>query len=215
MKLTREEEAMLGGELGYPVQKSMELLVALGELFEAERMIKVSHVHVAATHQPAEFHTDHISPSRKHGEPLRQIPGLEQSRPHEHRIHAGVDGAPDFVTRGVGSRIVELRQEHRINPFAVRRPGDMTCDLRVYMESKVVPHFIETVQISIVSERDLGTRKAERMYVVVVDRHPAIQSDATDMAEKAALRLGRGPMRGVQGYQIFCGLPVLLSRSRK
>ncbi len=49
MKLTREEETMLTGKYGHPVQKSMQLLVTLGELFEAERMVKVSHVHVAAT----------------------------------------------------------------------------------------------------------------------------------------------------------------------
>ena len=49
MKLTAKEQAMLAGEHGAPVQKSMELLVTIGELFEAERMVEVSHVHVAAT----------------------------------------------------------------------------------------------------------------------------------------------------------------------
>ncbi|MFH1651579.1 MAG: aconitase X catalytic domain-containing protein [Chloroflexota bacterium] len=46
MKLSREEEAMLGGKLGYPVQKSMEILVALGEIYEAEKMVPVTHAHL-------------------------------------------------------------------------------------------------------------------------------------------------------------------------
>ncbi len=46
MKLTNEEEQMLAGKCGYPVQKSMEILVQLGEIYDAEKMIKVSHVHM-------------------------------------------------------------------------------------------------------------------------------------------------------------------------
>ena len=36
MKLTTEEQSMLEGRCGYPVQKSMEILVALGEAYDAE-----------------------------------------------------------------------------------------------------------------------------------------------------------------------------------
>ena len=46
MKLTREEEEMLAGKRGYPVQKSMEILVQLGEIYGAKRMIEVSNVHM-------------------------------------------------------------------------------------------------------------------------------------------------------------------------
>jgi hypothetical protein len=46
MKLTHEEEAMLAGKCGYPVQKSMEILVQLGEIYGAEKMIKISSVHM-------------------------------------------------------------------------------------------------------------------------------------------------------------------------
>jgi predicted aconitase len=45
--LTREEEKMLDGSEGYAVQKSMEILVALGEIFGAERLVKISSVQVA------------------------------------------------------------------------------------------------------------------------------------------------------------------------
>ncbi len=46
MDLTREEMEMLEGKHGYPVQKSMELLVGLGECYGAERMIPVASAHV-------------------------------------------------------------------------------------------------------------------------------------------------------------------------
>ena len=47
MKLTTEEQDMLDGRFGYPVQKSMEILVALGEAYDAESMIPINHVHLA------------------------------------------------------------------------------------------------------------------------------------------------------------------------
>jgi len=39
--LTRLEERMLAGEYGYAAQKAMEILVALGEIYGAERMIEI------------------------------------------------------------------------------------------------------------------------------------------------------------------------------
>jgi hypothetical protein len=47
MRLTREEEAMLDGSAGASVQKAMQLLVTLGEAFDAEGMVEVSSVHLA------------------------------------------------------------------------------------------------------------------------------------------------------------------------
>ncbi|MEM2081367.1 MAG: aconitase X catalytic domain-containing protein [Candidatus Bathyarchaeia archaeon] len=47
MYLTKEEQRMLDGEEGYAVRKSMEILVALGEIYGAERLIKVGSVQVA------------------------------------------------------------------------------------------------------------------------------------------------------------------------
>jgi predicted aconitase len=45
MRLTREEREMLEGEHGFPVQKSMEILVGLGECYDAEKMISASSAH--------------------------------------------------------------------------------------------------------------------------------------------------------------------------
>ncbi|HDJ66422.1 MAG TPA: DUF521 domain-containing protein [Nitrososphaeria archaeon] len=47
MYLTREEEAMLKGEYGYAAQKSMEILVALGKIYDAERMIEIKSAQIS------------------------------------------------------------------------------------------------------------------------------------------------------------------------
>jgi len=47
MHLTKEEERMLDGEEGYAVKKSMEILVALGDIYGAEKLISVGSVQVA------------------------------------------------------------------------------------------------------------------------------------------------------------------------
>jgi len=47
MYLTEKEQKMLNGEEGYAVKKSMEILVALGDIYGAERLIKVGSVQVA------------------------------------------------------------------------------------------------------------------------------------------------------------------------
>jgi predicted aconitase len=46
MRLTPEEEAMLEGKKGYPAQKGMEILYQLGNIYDAEEMIKVENVHM-------------------------------------------------------------------------------------------------------------------------------------------------------------------------
>jgi predicted aconitase len=47
MYLTEKEQKMLDGEAGHAVKKSMEILVALGDIYGAERLIKVGSVQVA------------------------------------------------------------------------------------------------------------------------------------------------------------------------
>jgi predicted aconitase len=47
MHLTNQEKKMLAGEEGFAVQKSMQILTALGEIFGADKMIPVSSVQVA------------------------------------------------------------------------------------------------------------------------------------------------------------------------
>ncbi len=47
MKLTDQERAMLDGREGPAVQKAMQMVVALGEIYEAEHLVSVSSVQVA------------------------------------------------------------------------------------------------------------------------------------------------------------------------
>lgn len=47
MNLTKQEKSMLDGEEGEGVQKAMEILVALGEIYGAERMIKIKSAQVS------------------------------------------------------------------------------------------------------------------------------------------------------------------------
>ncbi len=47
MYLTKEEERMLDGTEGYAAQKSMEILVALGNIYGAEKLIEIGSVQVA------------------------------------------------------------------------------------------------------------------------------------------------------------------------
>jgi len=47
MHLTQEEQQMLSGEYGRATQKAMEILTALGRIYEAERMVPVTSVQIA------------------------------------------------------------------------------------------------------------------------------------------------------------------------
>ena len=47
MKLTKTEESMLSGKEGRATKKSMEILVALGEIYGAEKLVRVSSVQVS------------------------------------------------------------------------------------------------------------------------------------------------------------------------
>ncbi|MFC1592774.1 aconitase X [Candidatus Omnitrophota bacterium] len=49
MLLTKHETEALEGKFGRPVQKSMEILLGLGECYEAERMISVTSTHILAS----------------------------------------------------------------------------------------------------------------------------------------------------------------------
>ena len=49
MYLTDEESKMLEGAKGPAVQKAMEILIALGESFGAERLVPINNVHMAGT----------------------------------------------------------------------------------------------------------------------------------------------------------------------
>jgi predicted aconitase len=47
MDITSEESQMLQGAQGHAVQKAMQILVALGTIYGAERMVRVASVQIA------------------------------------------------------------------------------------------------------------------------------------------------------------------------
>ena len=47
MHLTKEEEKMMNGQMGKATQKAMEILVALGDIYGAEKLIEISSVQIA------------------------------------------------------------------------------------------------------------------------------------------------------------------------
>ena len=56
MHLTNEEERILKGDLGEGAQRAIELLVAIGEAFDAERMIPVARAHAASSGQEGDLY---------------------------------------------------------------------------------------------------------------------------------------------------------------
>ena len=56
MYLTREEERILDGELGEGTQKAIELLVAIGDAYDAEKMIPISRAHAASSGQEGDLY---------------------------------------------------------------------------------------------------------------------------------------------------------------
>jgi len=47
LELTREEEEMLNGERGEAIQQAMEIIVKVGEVLKAKRLVKISHAHAS------------------------------------------------------------------------------------------------------------------------------------------------------------------------
>lgn len=56
MHLTKEEERILDGESGAGMQKAMELLVAIGDAYDAEKMIPISRAHAASSGQEGDLY---------------------------------------------------------------------------------------------------------------------------------------------------------------
>jgi len=56
MHLTKEEERILKGELGEGTQKAMELLVAIGDAYDSEKMIPISRAHAASSGQEGDLY---------------------------------------------------------------------------------------------------------------------------------------------------------------
>jgi predicted aconitase len=56
MNLSKEEEKMLNGEFGQGNQRAIELLVAIGDAFDAEKMIPITRAHAASSGQEGDLY---------------------------------------------------------------------------------------------------------------------------------------------------------------
>jgi predicted aconitase len=56
MHLAKEEERILKGEFGAGTQKALELLVAIGDAYDAEKMIPISRAHAASSGQEGDLY---------------------------------------------------------------------------------------------------------------------------------------------------------------
>ncbi len=56
MHLAREEERILKGEFGEGTQKALELLVAIGDAYDAQKMIPISRAHAASSGQEGDLY---------------------------------------------------------------------------------------------------------------------------------------------------------------
>jgi hypothetical protein len=56
MHLRKEEERIFDGEFGEGMQKAMELLVAIGDAYDAEKMIPISRAHAASSGQEGDLY---------------------------------------------------------------------------------------------------------------------------------------------------------------
>lgn len=128
MYLTREEEAMLRGDMGEAVAEAMRLIVRVGEALGAERLVEISHAHASG------ISYDNI------GEPgLEYIRGLAE-RGGRVRVYATynpvgmslLDEQPVRLTREYVEKQLEIlrsleamgfRRSVTCIPYAMRRPG--------------------------------------------------------------------------------------------
>ncbi|MGD0027644.1 MAG: aconitase X catalytic domain-containing protein [Candidatus Bathyarchaeia archaeon] len=56
MYLTREEERILDGEFGEGTQKALELLVAIGDAYDSEKMVPITRAHAASSGQEGDLY---------------------------------------------------------------------------------------------------------------------------------------------------------------
>ncbi|MGB8984812.1 MAG: aconitase X catalytic domain-containing protein [Anaerolineales bacterium] len=134
MYLTHEEQQMLAGEHGRATRKAMEILNALGTIYDAERMVPVTSVQIAGVSfdNLGEAGLDFLSEMAAGGEQVKVLTTLNPAGMDIENWQAlGID--PDFARN----------QERVIDAYA--RMGVLTtCSCTPYFFGNV-PHFGEHI----------------------------------------------------------------------
>jgi len=129
MKLTKEENEMLLGKHGNALKKSMEILVALGEIYGAEKLIEVTSVQVAGVSYDnlGDAGLDFLEELSKDGK-VRVMTTLNP---------AGMD-LENYKTLGISEEFAE-KQRRVINAFS--KMGIVpTCTCTPYLIGNI-PHY--------------------------------------------------------------------------
>ncbi len=134
MKLTNEEQAMLAGEQGKATQKAMEILVALGTIYGAERMVPVTSVQIAGVSYDnlGEAGLQFLTEIEQGGGKARVLTTLNP---------AGVD-VENWQALGIDAEFAE-KQIQVIEAFASMNVIT-TCTCTPYLTGNV-PHFGEHI----------------------------------------------------------------------
>lgn len=88
----------------------------------------------------------------------------------------------------IDMRIVQLREQERVKPLAVRRAANDPREVRFDVGQKREFHFVETRQLTIVGQSQPGMVEQERMQVLLADDGAHVIRHASQMAEQT-----RGP----------------------
>jgi predicted aconitase len=134
MKLTKEEQDMLAGEQGRATQKAMEILVALGTIYGAERMVPVTSVQIAGVSYDnlGEAGLHFLTEIKQGGGRARVLTTLNP---------AGMD-VENWQALGIDAEFAE-KQNQVIETFA-RMNVITTCTCTPYLSGNV-PHFGEHI----------------------------------------------------------------------
>jgi hypothetical protein len=134
IKLTGEQIAMLEGNQGKAVQKAMQILVALGKIYEARRMIPVSSVQIAGVSYDnlGEAGLEFLSEMAEQGGKARVLATLNP---------AGMD-IENWAALGISTEFAE-RQQRVIDAFR-RMDVITTCSCTPYLAGNL-PRFGEHI----------------------------------------------------------------------
>jgi len=134
MKLSKEEQAMLDGDHGKATQKAMEILVALGTIYGAERMLPVTSVQIAGVSY------DNLGEAGLHFLTER-VDGGGRARVLTTLNPAGMD-IENWETLGIDPEFAE-KQTRVIDAFA-QMGVITTCTCTPYLSGNV-PHYGEHI----------------------------------------------------------------------
>ena len=132
-------------------------------------------------------------------------------RPHlAQNAQRAVHGFHDFADRRMAAGILQLAQQQRVYPFAVRAAADPGPNLRADVLGEGELIVLELSEIAVVGESERRLVVVERMQILPADVHPILVRDAAHVRQRAARTQLPGQIAqiAVEGGQIGRGVAV-------